>query len=172
MGTGKGRIGSLVAALALAAVVAACGPAPAPGPSGGGGGGGGGACAGGPPDATTAEIYAATNASRASAGLPPLQWDAQLSCLAGEWSKVMGDSGSMHHRDLGTVLGSPEYAGYGTVGENVLQGPSGMSGGAMHSAWMSSPAHQANILSGSFSSFAVAVYYANGQVWATQNFGG
>jgi uncharacterized protein YkwD len=78
----------------------------------------------------------------------------------------------MHHRDLGTVLAAPDYAGYQTVGENVLQGPPNMSGGSMHDAWMNSPEHRANILSGAFSSFAVAVYYANGQVWATENFGG
>jgi uncharacterized protein YkwD len=163
----KGRIGAVVAVLALAATVAACEPGPAPGPAGGGGG-----CAGGPPDGTTSAIFDATNASRASAGLAALRWDAQLSCLAGDWSKVMGDSGSMHHRDLGAVLAAPEYAGYQTVGENVLQGPPNMSGGSMQTAWMSSPEHRANILSGAFSSFAVAVYYANGQVWATENFGG
>jgi uncharacterized protein YkwD len=37
---------------------------------------------------------------------------------------------------------------------------------------MNSPAHRANILSGSFSSFAVATYAASGHVWATENFGG
>jgi uncharacterized protein YkwD len=165
MAGAKGRIGSVVAVLALAATVAACGPGPTAAPSGGG-------CAGGPPDGTTSAIYDATNASRASAGLPPLRWDAQLSCLAGDWSKVMGDSGSMHHRDLGAVLAASGYGAYQTVGENVLQGPPNMSGGSMHSAWMNSTEHRANILSGAFSSFAVAVYYANGQVWATENFGG
>jgi uncharacterized protein YkwD len=78
----------------------------------------------------------------------------------------------MQHRNLDAVLASSQYLTYDTVGENVLQGPSDMTGGAMHGAWMSSPAHRENILSGSFSSFAVAVYYADGQVWATENFGG
>ncbi|HEY8216850.1 MAG TPA: CAP domain-containing protein [Acidimicrobiia bacterium] len=162
------RIGSSVAALAIAGTLAACGPGTVAGPAPAGGGG----CAGGPPDGTAAAIFDATNASRASAGLPALQWDAQLSCLASEWSKVQGDSGSMYHRDLGAVLASSDYVSYQTIGENVLQGPADMSGSAMHSAWMNSPEHRANILSGAFSSFAVAVYYANGQVWATENFGG
>jgi uncharacterized protein YkwD len=161
------RLGAVVAALAIAAVAAACGgPEPAAGPSGGCGG------PGGPPDGTTAAIYAATNASRASAGLGPLQWNAQLWCLASDWSKVQGDSNSMHHRDLGATLGSSGFAGYRTLGENVLEGPPNMSGDAMHGAWMNSPEHRANILSAAYSSFAVAIYYANGQVWATENFGG
>jgi uncharacterized protein YkwD len=162
------RLGALVATLVIAAVGAACGPQPAAGPSQGGGCGG----PGGPPDATTSAIYNATNASRGSAGLAPLSWDPQLYCLASGWSQEMGNSNNMHHRDLGAMLRSPGYGGYRTLGENVLFGPSNMSGGAMHSAWMNSPEHRANILSGAFGSFAVAIHHANGSVWATENFGG
>jgi uncharacterized protein YkwD len=164
------KIGALIAALAIAAFAAACGPTPQAGPAP--------AAApscqgpGGPPDATTSTIFNLTNASRASAGLAPLSWDTQLWCLASGWSKEMGDSNNMHHRDLAAVLRSPGYGGYQTIGENVLFGPSNMSGDAMHSAWMNSPSHRENILSGGFSSFAVATYTVNGQVWATENFGG
>jgi uncharacterized protein YkwD len=164
----------MLAALAIVGLAAACGPTPAAGPvaappaapQGGCGG------PGGPPDATTSAIYNATNASRSSSGLAPLRWDAQLWCLANEWSKVMGDSNSMHHRDLNAALRSPGFSGYRTLGENVLEGPPNMSAGAMHDAWMNSPTHRANILSGAYSTYAVATYYANGQVWATENFGG
>jgi uncharacterized protein YkwD len=165
------RLAAVLAALAISALAAACGPTPAPGPSSTTAGGGCGG-PGGPPDATTSAIYGATNASRASAGLPPLRWDAHLWCLASQWSKVMGDSNSMRHRDLGATLYSPEWAAYRTLGENVLEGPAGLSAGAMHTAWMNSAEHRANILSGAYSSFAVAIYNANGQVWATENFGG
>lgn len=164
------RLGALVAALAIAGLAAACGPAPAPGPAAAPQGGCGGP--GGPPDPTTSAIYNATNASRSSAGLAPLRWDPQLWCLASGWSKAMGDSNSMHHRDLASTIRSPGYGGYRTLGENVLEGPSNMSPGAMHDAWMGSPSHRANILSGAYSSFAVATYFANGQIWATENFGG
>lgn len=164
------RVGALIAALAIAAFAAGCVPTPAAGP----GPAAASTCQapGGPPDATTSTIFNLTNASRGSAGLGPLRWDPQLWCLASEWSKVMGDSNNMHHRDLASVLGSPGYGGYRTIGENVLFGPSNMSGDAMHSAWMNSPSHRENILSGAFSSFAVATYTVNGQVWAAENFGG
>jgi uncharacterized protein YkwD len=78
----------------------------------------------------------------------------------------------MYHRDLGAAIRSPEYSNYRTLGENVLYGPAGMSGAAMHDAWMNSSSHRANILSGAFSSFAVATTTAGGTVWAAENFGG
>jgi uncharacterized protein YkwD len=117
-------------------------------------------------------ILDATNASRGAAGLAPLRWDPELWCLANEWSKVMGDSNDMHHRDLTAAINSPGYAAYVTLGENVLEGPVDVSAGTMHDAWMNSPEHRANILAQGYSSFAVATYVANGQLWATENFGG
>ena len=166
------RLGALVVALAIAGAAAACGPTPSPSPSPAAAPPSACQGPGGPPDAMTSAIFNATNASRGSAGLPPLAWNPRLWCLASEWSKVMGDSNNMYHRDLGATIRSPEFSGYGTLGENVLVGPSNMSGADMHSAWMNSPEHRANILSGAFSSFAVATYSVNGSVWATENFGG
>ncbi len=178
MSTGSTRrtrkIGALIAGLAIAGLAAACGPTPTAVPPPAPAAAAAPTCngPGGPPDATTSAIFNDTNASRGSAGLPPLSWDTQLWCLASGWSQEMGASNNMHHRDLAAVLGSPGYGGYQTIGENVLVGPSNMSGDAMHSAWMNSPPHRENILSGAFSSFAVATYTVNGQVWATENFGG
>jgi uncharacterized protein YkwD len=43
----------------------------------------------------------------------------------------------------------------------------------MESAWMNSPSHRANILSGSFSAAGVGVAYDDrGQVWVCVDFGG
>jgi uncharacterized protein YkwD len=160
------RIGLAAAALAIAGLGAGCLAPPPPAPSAG--------CAGpgGPPDAVTSTIYNATNASRSAAGRGGLGWNKQLWCLASEWSNTMAAQNKMFHRNLGAVLASPGFGGYHTLGENVLHGPAGMSGIDMHNAWMNSPTHRANILSGAFSSFAVAVAYTGGQVYATENFGG
>jgi uncharacterized protein YkwD len=161
--------GIAITALAVAGFAAACaGPAPAPAPAP--------ACSGpgGPPDATTSAVYNATNASRAGAGVGGLSWNPQLWCLASEWSAEMGRTG-MHHRDLDATIRRPDYSGYTTLGENVLYGPATMSGEEMHDAWMNSPTHRANILSPTFTSFAVATAYPQGpygQVSATENFGG
>jgi uncharacterized protein YkwD len=43
----------------------------------------------------------------------------------------------------------------------------------MMNGWMASPAHANNILSGSYHSIGIGLFYtANGSVYATQNFGG
>ncbi len=160
------RLAAAAAALTIAAVGAACAPSPQPAPPAAAG------CAAGPPNAAASQIYNLTNSSRAAAGLPGLAWSSQLYCLAQEWSINMAAQGRMYHRDLNATIRSPGYAGYRTLGENVLYGPAGMTPGAMHNAWMNSPGHRANILSGAFSQFAVSTHTAGGTVWATENFGG
>jgi uncharacterized protein YkwD len=164
-GTRRTRVTLAVAALAIALVGAACSPviAPAPGP-----------CVGPPtpPDAVSSAVFTATNLARQSSGLEPLTWNPQLWCLASDWSNQMAASGYIHHRELSPVLRSADYDGYDTLGENVLHGPSSMSGDAMQTAWIGSPEHRANILSPAFSSFAVAFTVSGGEGWATANFGG
>jgi uncharacterized protein YkwD len=163
--TGKRRVGAAIAVLALAVIGAACVPPAPPAPS----------CnaPAGPPDAVTSAVYNGTNGTRAFFGLGGLAWRGQLYCLAADWSMQLGQSGSFHHRDLGPVINSPEYAAYRTLGENILRGPGSMTGDNMMSAWMASPGHAANILSGSYTSIGIGLFYAaDGSVYATQNFGG
>lgn len=160
------KVGAAVAVLALVAIGAACAPAPAPSaPS----------CAAppGPPDAVTTSVLSGTNGVRSYFGKPSLGWNPQLYCLATDWSTQLGQSGSFRHRDLGPIIRSPEYGGYNTLGENILRGPASMNGDQMVDAWMASPGHAANILSGSYSSIGIGLFYAaDGSVYATQNFGG
>ena len=124
------------------------------------------------PDATTNSILADTNNARAQVGLPGLVWNGQLACLATAWSQWMASTNNFFHRDLGSVINSPGYGGYHTLGENILRGPASMSAWDMHVAWMNSPDHRANILSGAYSSMGVGLAYVNGTVYATENFGG
>jgi uncharacterized protein YkwD len=163
--SGKRKIGAAVAVLALAAIGAGCmGAAPAA-PS----------CnaPAGPPDAVTSAVYNGTNGTRAYFGRGALAWNGQLYCLAADWSTQLGQSGSFHHRDLGPVINSPEYSAYRTLGENILRGPASMTGNDMMNGWMASPGHAANIISGSYTSIGIGLFYApDGSVYATQNFGG
>lgn len=162
---GTRRILTAVAVLALVAIGAGCVPAaPAP-PS----------CPAppGPPDAVTSAVFNGTNGARTYFGRAPLAWNGQLYCLAQDWSTQLGQSGSFHHRDLSPVLNSPEYAAFNTLGENILRGPASMTGDDMVNSWMASPGHAGNILSWSFSSIGIGLFYtADGLVYATQNFGG
>jgi uncharacterized protein YkwD len=164
MRTARRWLGIVAATGALALLGTACSPSSAPGPPSGAQGCG--------LDGTTNAIFAYTNASRATAGVPPLVWNGQLGCLALGWSQYLASTNGLFHRDLAAVISSPGYGGYHTLGENILRGPGSMTGADMHLAFMNSPDHRANILSPSYSSVGIGVAYANGQVWATENFGG
>jgi uncharacterized protein YkwD len=160
------RIGTALAVLGVGIAAAACAPRAASGPP---------ACAGpgAPPDAVTSTVYNRTNGQRGAGGLRGLSWNPQLYCLAVDWSTQLGQSGAFYHRDLGSTIRTAAYAGYHTLGENILRGSASLDGNAMHDAWMASPEHAANIMSPSYTSIGIGLYYTGGgQVYATENFGG
>ena len=158
MGSARRWAGILAATVSLGVVGAACAPPPPPPQCG--------------LDATSAAVLADLNLSRAQAGLPGLAANGQLTCLAQGWSSYLAATNAFQHRDLTAVLASPGYGGYRTLGENILEGPAAMTADAMNTAWMNSPDHRANILSGAYSSVGIGLAYANGAVWATEDFGG
>jgi uncharacterized protein YkwD len=139
-----------------------------------------GCLAGGPPiatgscgmDATSRAVFTDLNITRGMNGLPPLSASPQLTCLAQGWSGYLASIDGFFHRDLQSVIDSPAYSGYHTLGENILEGPASMTANDMNTAWFNSPEHRANMLSGSFSSVGIGVAYVNGSVWATEDFGG
>ncbi len=124
------------------------------------------------PTALTSAVYNLTNAARAAAGKGALSWNGQLACLATGWSQHMAATGVFAHSNLSATLNSPPYSGYNTLGENILRGPASLSAQQMHNAWMNSPGHRANILSGAYNSIGIGVAYTGSTVYATQNFGG
>ncbi len=152
---------ALLATAALAVVGAGCFPAGPPVAAG--------SCG---MDATSRAVFTDLNITRSGAGLPPLAANGQLTCLAQGWSGYLASINGFFHRDLQTVIESPSYAGYHTLGENILEGPASMSANDMNTAWFNSPEHRANMLSGAFTSVGIGLAYANGTVWATEDFGG
>jgi uncharacterized protein YkwD len=154
--------GILAATAALAVLGAACAP----------GGGQAPSAASCGMDATSQGILYDLNVARTQNGLPGLAANGQLTCLAQGWSAYLASTNSFYHRDLAGVLRSPGYGGYHTLGENILRGPAGMSAADMNTAWWNSPDHRANMLSPSFTSVGIGLAYINGQVWATEDFGG
>jgi uncharacterized protein YkwD len=160
------RIGLVVAVAGVVMLLAACQPQPAPVRSAAAG------CPGAPDNVVTQTIFNRVNSDRAANGLGPLSWNPQLSCLATDHSNTMATTGDFSHRDLAATIRDPAYAGYSTLGENILVGPANMTGDAMEDAWMNSPGHRANILSANFDSIGIGLATsADGRVWATQNFG-
>jgi uncharacterized protein YkwD len=127
----------------------------------------------GPSDPTVSAMFQALNADRGRSGLPALSWRANLANTAASWASQMARAGSLYHQNLGSLIRSPEYAGYRAMGENILVGPGNMSGQTMESNWMASAPHRANILSGAYNVVGIGYYRGpDGRLWAVQDFGG
>jgi len=161
----KTFLGKRTAAIVVTAIVglgvAACAPPPAP------------AGGGSPSDPFTASLFSSLNADRAAHGLPGLSWNSQLGSNASSWAHQMGNAGSLYHQNLGGLISSPSYAGFYTLGENILVGPGSMSAASVESAWIHSPPHYANITSRSFNVVGIGYYRGpDGRIWAAQEFGG
>jgi hypothetical protein len=99
------------------------------------------------------------NASRAAAGLPPLSTHSDLIPDARAHSAEMLAAGQIYHTtDLGGVA-----SGWEALGENVGAGPSVDS---LHTAFMNSSGHRANIL-GDFNYVGVGAVEQDGVIWVT-----
>jgi uncharacterized protein YkwD len=112
----------------------------------------------------------AMNADRAANGLAPLCGNGQLAAAAQRWANWMAQNASLTHQDLNGLIGGTSFR---TIGENILVAPVGTSASAWEGAWMGSPGHRANILSGAFTSAgAGSAVSADGRVWVCVDFGG
>jgi uncharacterized protein YkwD len=110
-------------------------------------------------------VLCLVNRERNRAGLRPLDRNRDLQRAAQRHNDRMVGSGCFSHRcsgeaDLGTRLKSTGYLGGGlrrwAYGENIAWGMDRRgSPAAVVGAWMGSPPHRANILSGSFRELGV-----------------
>ena len=111
-----------------------------------------------------AQFVAAVNSERAAQGLPALSVAGDLSSVARSHSRVMADTGNLHHNpNLGSAV-----SGWQKVGENVGRGPSVAT---IHGALMNSAGHRRNILDSDWTQLGVGVVVdSGGQIWVTQVF--
>lgn len=117
-----------------------------------------------------AEFLSKINASRAAAGLGKLQMSGGLSSYARGHSGKMADAGKIYH-STSAQLRSAAGSGWSKIGENVGRGPS-VSG--LHTAFMNSSGHKANIL-GSYDTAGVGVSVKDNYIYVTVvfvNYGG
>jgi uncharacterized protein YkwD len=152
----------VIVSLALAAIVILClvstsfaAPAPAARPS------------------TSAEqmLYDAVNRERAALGLRQLQWDNALANAARLHTTLLADHDALSHRfdgeaDLQTRLRAAG-ASFRLVAENVAEAPEI---GTLHTAWMNSAPHRANILDPQVDSIGIAIERRGQEYFATQDF--
>jgi len=155
----KKRVAIVVAVLAIGVGASACFPDITPGAL--------------PSDPLKAEVIQRMNYDRVIRGVPQMHYSPKLENLAGTWAWSMASLYGFGHQDLGAVLRSPDFAGWYTLGENILVGPGSMSSYDMEIAWMNSPGHRANILNGNFNAVGVGYWRApDGRLWVAVNFGG
>jgi uncharacterized protein YkwD len=128
---------------------------------------------GGPSDPYAAALFNDLNHDRAVNGLPPLTWSPKLANQAGAWANSMANSGNLVHQNLGGLVSSADYRGFRTMAENIFVGTNGMSPEQVEGAWMGSPDHRGNILSGNYNIVGIGYFRAaDGRLWAVQDFGG
>jgi uncharacterized protein YkwD len=110
------------------------------------------------------QFIAKLNAARQSAGLSPYAVASDLTSVARSHSAQMASSGSLYHNPSLTS----DVSNWQAVGENVGEGPNVED---IHTAFMNSPDHRANILDRDFTQVGVGVSVdKNGIIWVTQDF--
>ena len=106
------------------------------------------------------------NRERRSAGLPPLAMVTGAREVARSWSGVMaGENLLRHNPDFGSIL-RPLFPAFRRFGENVGVGSSAAQ---LHSAFMASPGHRANVM-GDYDAAGVGARWSGTRLWLTVNF--
>ena len=110
------------------------------------------------------QFVAKMNAARQSAGLRPYSVASDLTSVARQHSAQMASKQSLYHNPNLTS----QVQNWQAVGENVGEGPTVSD---IHSAFMQSPEHKANILDRDFTQVGVGVTVdKNGIIWVTEDF--
>jgi uncharacterized protein YkwD len=117
------------------------------------------------------ELFASVNQARRAQGLSPLRWNESLAAAARRHAEVMADRGSAQHEFEGEpgLSARVKLAGahFSWLSENVTQGPSLE---FIHTQFMKSLPHRANILDRDMDSIGVGVVEHGGQLFAVEDF--
>src|SRR5271155_5678229 len=115
------------------------------------------------------DLLASVNQARRARGLAPLRWDERLAAAARRHAEVMAERGSAQHGFEGepSLSARVKQAGahFSWLSENVTQGPTPR---FIHSQFMTSPPHRANILDRGMDSIGVGVVERRGQLFAVE----
>ncbi|MGL4174217.1 MAG: CAP domain-containing protein [Actinomycetota bacterium] len=117
------------------------------------------------PSVLTAEktFISKINYSRSAKGLRKLAPRGDLTLNARAWAKKMAAGNTLKHNPSLTY----QVRNWSWVGENV-----GVGGNVseLHTAFMKSPGHRANVLHSKYSEVGVGVAYGNGRMWVVEVF--
>jgi uncharacterized protein YkwD len=117
------------------------------------------------------ELFASINQARRAQGMPPLRWNDALAAAARHHAEVMAERGTAQHGFEGELSLSARVkqagARFSWLSENVTQGPTPE---FIHTQFMKSPPHRANILDTDMDSIGVGVVEHDGQLFAVEDF--
>jgi len=125
------------------------------------------------PQSSAADVtlFNAANRDRAEAGLPPLKWDDALASAAHQHALLMAKANTLSHQFPGEspMQDRARQAGarFTMVAENVAQGPS-VAG--LHTQWMNSPPHRANLLDPQLNAIGISVVQSGSTYFAVEDF--
>lgn len=116
-------------------------------------------------------MFDSANRERLSRGLPRLQWDDNLASAALAHAQRMARENSISHQFPGEPPLLTRVASTGAhfseLAENVAVGPDAV---VIHSEWMHSPPHRANLLAPHMNSLGIGVAERDGQLFAVEDF--
>ncbi|HXN51512.1 MAG TPA: CAP domain-containing protein [Candidatus Acidoferrum sp.] len=123
------------------------------------------------PSAEEQFFFDSANRERVAQQLPPLKWNNALAEAARQHASLMAEQENLSHQ----LPGEPPLdqragqagARFSRVGENIAIGPQAP---AIHTGWMHSPGHRANILDVHFTALGVGVIEDNGELYAVEDF--
>ena len=124
-----------------------------------------GAATAGPAGATSTEsaVTSKINSARASRGVHRLTTRSDLVAVARGQARRMAARNVLYHNPSL----AQQVRNFRWVGENVGYGPSVA---LVHSAFMASPGHKANLLDRDYTEVGVGAVWANGRVWIAEVF--
>ena len=103
-------------------------------------------------------LFDSANREREAQGLSLLRWDSALAQAARDHALRMAQQNSLSHQLPGepdlTARATRTGSRFSTIAENVAEGPSASS---IHTQWMKSPPHRANLLDSDLDSIGIAV---------------
>ena len=112
--------------------------------------------------ASEGEFVSLINSTRAANGLPPLSVDGGLLTHARNHTQDMIEAGEIFHSSS-AELGAAGGTGWSQIGENIGRGSTPSS---LHSAFMDSPGHRANIL-GDYNYVGIGTDTSDGRLYVT-----
>lgn len=122
-------------------------------------------------------LFDSANRERVAQGLQQLRWDDTLAAAARDHAARMAQSNTLSHQLSGEapLQDRARIAGarYTIIAENVAEGPTAET---IHSGWMNSPHHRANLLDPELNAIGIAVAITqsrggtSGMLFAVQDF--